>query len=230
MISKFNDHQVNTIRDLDGHDCPNCYRGVAIDTYGITPTMVDMLRKLIDNSNEANDYHVDIKKIGFTHTMHSQISKLRYHGFVRKAKGAEGKQIPNTWIVNPKGYDFALKGAMVDAKVDVYANSLLGHHGGKITMAEVLKADKHGTDETILQRRFVSPTQGKVLNKAREGVQHKTYKARFVGRDHTGRIKTGEVYDLAIKRLQMGKPVHILKPTERTYKDISQFNKDWSIE
>lgn len=228
MLSKFNEQQINTIREMDGHDCPHCFRGVAIDTYGITPTMVDMLRKMIENSSKDNDYVVDIKKIGFTHTMHSQISKLRYHGFVRKAKGPEGKQIPNCWIVNPKGYDFD-KGGLVDAKVDVYNNSLLGHHGGKTTVAEVLKADKHGADETVLQRTFVSPAQGKVLNKAREGVRHMTYQAKFIGRDYNNRFKTGETYELEIERLQIGRPVHILKPFERTYSDISRFNKDWSI-
>jgi len=229
MLSKFNDDQIDTIREMDGNNCPNCFRSVAIDTYGITPTIVDMLRKMIENSTKDNDFVVDIKKIGFTHTMHSQISKLRYHGFVRKAKGPEGKQIPNCWIVNPKGYNFD-KGELVDAKVDVYNNSLLGHHGGQTTVGDVLKADKHGADETVLERTFLSPEQGRVLNKAREGVKNMEYRAKFIGRDHTGRFNTGTVYDLVVERLQIGKPVYISKPFEQTYSDIARFNKNWSIE
>lgn len=232
---RLTDTEITRLRQLDGKTCDNCLKTIAIDRYGISPTMVTVLKVMVNQTDtqmadKGNPHprHIDVDNILLKHSERTQLTKMRFHALVAKVKGADGHQVARHWLVTNKGYSF-LKGSEVDAKVEVYNNTVIGHVGGTTTLAAVLRADKPANDPAIVEREYIEAPAARLISGAREGRRNTKVTAEFRGTSHNRKLDKGKVYDLEISALKMGSPVEVVSPTELSYKDISAFTKDWRI-
>jgi hypothetical protein len=105
----------------------------------------------------------------------------------------------------------------------VYDNKVLGHEGGNITIYEVMgeatpPADEFGSEA-------ITPAESKFYGDARTPKRTMTLMAQSKKTDITN--------ELVIERLELGRPIVILKINGEDagwkYKDIAAFQKDWEI-
>lgn len=237
---KMTDTELERVRALDGKHCENCLKLVAIDRYGITPTMVTVLRKMAKTTHEqmapnksGRTREIDIEDIELKHSERTQLTKMRFHGLITKVLNPDGSHKARHWLVTTKGYNF-LGGSLVDAKVEVYNNTVIGHVGGQTDIHEVEKADKLANDPAVLDREYIAPAEARALSHTREPRHKTTVHAAWQRRSFGNVLVEGAIYELELNGLTFGKPVEVLtingKPTENMqYKDISAFRRDWKI-
>lgn len=226
---EFTDEQLAQLRANKGKACPTCNSLIGINKYGISSTMVTVLRQMAKRTaiqvEGGYGREIDVEILDLLHSQRTQLTKMRFHGLVTKVKNTDGSHKARHWLVTHKGFKF-LNGEPIPKQVEVYKNTVLGHDGGTITIEEVERADKLATDPENISREAETPQQGAVLSNARVGLKNYTVRARYVGRDYMA-LHNGDTYDLEIERLQAGKPVIVVKPMLLRYADIAAFNKAW---
>jgi hypothetical protein len=237
-MARFTDEQLAQIREIAESTgvCPTCLQSVSINLYGISPTMVETLKQMARITEmqikELGERAVDVRKTSLDHNHRSSLSKLRQHGLIAKVKGDNDRQIAGHWLVTRKGYAF-LNGSEVETRVEIFNNTVLGHTDGTTNIHEVLKADKLANDESLIENKKIAPAQAAALGSLREKAPAgKTTKhsAEYVGSKYNGLATPGHIYELEISPLVTGKPITMVKPYEREYKDISAFMRDWKIQ
>lgn len=198
--------------------CDTCHQIIRIYRYPANKTLGHILRKMAAHTLDQEGRQFDIAEVGLDHRLWSQLSKLRFHGLVAKVKDGKGKHIPRRWIITRKGWGW-LRGDPIQKYVVVFDNSVLGHEGEGITIGRA----EGGMDYT---EQPVSTAEAAVIGNAHVPKKDMKLSAIFKGRNYGG-FETGQTYELLLDRLQVGRPVKLLAPQEREYRDIAAFQKDW---
>lgn len=203
----------------DGH-CDRCNRVIKIYRYRLNKTMAYFMRRMADRVRESGVNDVDISTLGMGYSTQTQMTKIRLHGLIARVKDAKGVQVGNHWLITSKGWDF-LTGKQVPLKVVVFDNQVLGHDATVTTIGGVDGGKSFEEQENI------TTPEAKVYSKARQGFKGMKVFARYKGRD--GTFFHHQTYELLIDKLQIGKPVKMLKPSEIEYADIAQFQSVWAV-
>lgn len=223
-MGNLNKEQIEQIaKDAEDNNgkCSCCNQTIKIYKYGVSRVMGKVLKRMAAYTLDYDERNVDVEKLGLKHSERTQLTKMRFHGLVAKVK-VDGVQKPRHWIVTHKGWNF-YKGEPIPAKAVVFDNTLLGHEGGTITIERAMGEVTH--DE-----KPVSTEEAGVYGKAREGKKSFKVLAEYVkSTPFNDELQKGNTYLLEIDRLQMGKPVQILKPIERRYKDVAEFSEHWKV-
>lgn len=222
------------IRENKAH-CPTCSHKLAIYKYKANRAAAIMLRKIADRVKDSGVQQVNYDDIPVPHALHSQRSKLRQHGLIAKYK-ENGTHVANMWVITHKGWDW-LTGKPIPAVVLVFDNQVLGHDGGEITIQEALGEHRPSDnyDERPISEAEATAYRG-IHDEPKKVIR---YSAIYKGR-HTlnGQPIKGQQYEIAIGKLQMGKPVVVdcqldnkvpLLLFHTEYPDIAAFQKQWQI-
>jgi hypothetical protein len=205
-----------------GH-CTHCEQTIKIYRYGISTSMVNVLRAMGKASRMGGDI-LDVDKLDLRHSERTQLTKLRFHGLVAKVK-KDGHQIPRHWVVTTKGWQF-LGNKPVPAKVVVYNNQVLGHDGGETTVKRISGIPGDYEEQPITE------AESRTLAHVRAPQYDKTVQAQYLGYS-AGELVQGQAYELKMTRLQVGKPLQVQVPAlnnrEMEYKDIAAFGKAWKV-
>lgn len=214
----------------DGH-CDRCHQTIKIYGYNIGRSHAVFLRAMAQKVAETGVNNVDISTIGLAYSVRSQVTKLRFHGLIARIKNDEGAQVARHWLITHKGYDF-LNGNKIDEKVLVYNNQVLGHAGRQVNIYTIL-GEAFDPNEPLYEELPVSPAEAKAYDDLRTNSLPVIYSAVYRGSKY-GTLVVGNVYTLALSKLQVGKPIfvtikeiHMTEP--RKYKDIAEFQKDWKV-
>lgn len=231
------DTELANIRELDGKHCPTCFKPVAIDRYGISPTMVTVLQVLAGITSRqlrlGGNRAIDVRTTSLTHNERSTLSKLRQHGLIAKVRGEDNKtHIAGHWLVTTKGFNF-LGGAPVPARVEVYNNTVLGHPGGEITIKQIEKEDLPANHADLVDREYIDPSEARLLSETRDPKRAQTFDAVYQ-RNTYGSLEKGTTYTITVDGLTFGKPVKVIvnlpaDPLVLRYGDISAFRRDWKL-
>jgi len=207
----------------NGGRCTNCEQQINIYVYGISRTMVKVLRVMAASKVEhRGDHAIDVEDLGLKHSERTQLTKMRFHGLVAKYKD-DGKQIPRHWLITTKGWQF-LGRETVQEKVVVLNNQVLGHEGDLIAMKRV---DGEADD---IEQRPVTEAEARTYSNVRVPVKNQVLTCEYVGKSHTATgHQTGDTVELTIERMQVGRPIKVLKPLEGEYRDIAAFAKKWKV-
>lgn len=205
-----------------GH-CNHCEQTIKIYRYGISTSMVHVLRAMGRASRMGGDI-LDVDKLDLRHSERTQLTKMRFHGLVAKVK-KDGHQIPRHWVVTTKGWQF-LGNHEIPAKVVIYNNQLLGHDGGTTTIKRV------GSVASNFEQSPITEAESRTYAELRKPQYEKTVKAEYLG--YTGgQLVKGQEYYLKMARLQASKPLFIQvaveQPLEIEYKDVAAFTKTWKV-
>lgn len=229
---KFNEAELTRIRNNDGKHCENCFRLMAIDTYGITPVMNRVLRLMADATTKQlkearkKGRAIDVDALALKNSERSQLTKMRFHGLVTKHI-VDDRHVARHWLVTAKGYAY-LRGHEVPAKVEVYHNTVIGHVGGTTNIDEVERAQKPADSPAVMSREHIAQPEAAAFAFVREPKKHQQITAELI-RPNFGTYNKGDLVNILIDGLQFGKPVRMLEPYEHEYKDISAFRADWKI-
>lgn len=61
-----------------------------------------------------------------------------------------------------------------------------------------------------------------------EPIEGQKFRAKYLKQAYSGGgYQKDQIYDLVLEKIVWGKPIKILKPIETTYRDMTQFKKDW---
>lgn len=205
--------------------CSHCHQTIKIYRYRLNKSHAQFLRAMANEIRNTGDNDVDISTIGLSYSVRTQVTKMRLHGLIARIKGDEGAQIPRRWLITHKGWSW-LNGDPVDEKVVVYNNQVLGHDGNRVTIYEMLD-ERFDPHEPVYTETPVSEPEARVYADVRQDKAHSDLKAKFVG--YGAGLTQGTIYDIEIEKLRVGKPVKMLKPHQRVYKSIADFNREWSI-
>lgn len=218
--------------EANGGHCTHCEQTLKIYRYGISESMVRVLREMarrtklqLDGNDKAGRV-IDVDAtLNLKHSERTQLTKMRFHGLVAKVK-EDGRQIPRHWIITTKGWNF-LGNEAVPAKVIVYNNQVLGHDGGMIDIRRI--AGGNGEFEA----KPVSEAESRTYAHIREPQRQSIVTAEWLGRT-AGSLVQGQQYTLLIDRLQIGKPVsitikEILQTEPIKYNDVAAFGKSWKV-
>lgn len=212
--------QLEKIAKQNDGRCDQCHQIIRIYKYPANKTLAYLLRKMADVSLNQEGRNFDINDVTTEHKLQSQISKLRFHALIAKVKGADGKHIPRMWVITTKGWAW-LRGEAITKYAVVYDNTVQGHEGAQVTINQV----ERGHD--FVQENLTTKEAGALASKT-EPRFNMQIRAVYRGYSHTGQgPQKGKEYQLEIERLQVGKPVRMFSPFERTYNDIAAFHKDW---
>lgn len=208
--------------EKNGGHCTHCEQTLKIYTYGISRTMVTVLRQL---AKQAGRGAIDVDKIDLKHSERTQLTKMRFHGLVAKVKD-QGHHVARHWIITTKGWNF-LGGHEIPAKVIVYNNQVLGHDGGTTVIGRV------GGEADEYEETPITETESRTLAHIREPQRQMIVTAEWLGRT-AGALEQGNLYTLLIDRLQIGKPVsvtikEILQTEPIKYNDVAAFGRSWKV-
>lgn len=211
----------------DSH-CSHCEQTIKVYRYGISDSMVRVLRAMAGATDEGSGRSIDVDSIDLKHSERTQLTKMRFHGLVAKVK-EDGRQIPRHWLITRKGWQFLGK-EPVPAKVIVYNNQVLGHDGGTITI------DRIGGGAGEYDETPISEAESRTYAHIREPQWGKLQQATYLGMTG-GKLQNGTIYDMKMDRLQVGKPIKIIvlldKKTRDTaeyeFKDVAAFAKTWQV-
>lgn len=208
----------------DGH-CTHCEQTLKIYRYGISDSMVRVLRAMAKATEPNTGRSIDVDKLNLKHSERTQLTKMRFHGLVAKVK-EDGHQIPRHWLITRKGWQFLGK-EPVPAKVVVYNNQVLGHDGGTITIDRIAG----GAGE--YEETPISEAESRTYAHVREPQWGRLQQAKYLGIS-SGELQQGSVYDMKMDRLQVGKPIKIVvklksEPRVMDYHDIAAFARSWEV-
>lgn len=214
-------------REAEQNDgrCTHCHQTIKIYRYPISRTIKLVLKTIAKATTPDTGRAVDVDRdIAIEHSQRSQLSKMRQHGLIAQPED-NGKKISRHWLITRKGWDF-LRGEPVPAKVVVYNNQVLGHEGGTVTLDRI---DREADD---FEAAPITEAESRTFADVRVPKVKYKMQAEYLGfsfRDQTTKadMKHGQYYDLVLERLQTGKPVVLLEPIEREYRDIAAFGRDW---
>lgn len=208
--------------------CTHCQQTIKIYRYGISTSMVRVLRVMAKGTTTGTTRAIDVDDLSLRHSERTQLTKMRFHGLVAKVK-EDGHQIPRHWLITHKGWRF-LANEPVPAKVVVYNNQVLGHDGGTVTIKRV--AGEPGDYEA----EPVTEAESRTYAHMRKPEYGKKIRATYISRAYSAYLKTGETYDMEISKLQVGQPIKIRVPSlppavcEISYTDIATFKRYWRVE
>lgn len=213
-----------------GH-CTHCEQTIKVYRYGISTTMVRVLRLMADRtkvnmeSGEGRTIDVD-RQLKLESRERSQLTKMRFHGLVAKARGDDKVQIPRHWLITSKGWDF-LTGGVIEAKVVVYNNQVLGHEGGNTTIKRV------DGDAGVYEAEPLTQAESRLYANIRQPEYHKQIEAIYQAAT-SGHFEQGKLYQLSLAKLVVGQPLRIRVdnlpegvPNEITYRDVAAFGRYW---
>lgn len=205
--------------------CTHCHQTIKIYRYPISRTIKLVMKAIAKATTPETGRAVDVDRdISIEHSQRSQLSKMRQHGLIAQPED-NGKKISRHWLITRKGWDF-LRGEPVPAKVVVYNNQVLGHEGGTVSLSRV---DREADD---FEAAPLTEGESRLFSDVRMPKVKYKMQAVYLGMSFTDQTKNkkmehGQYYDLELERLQTGKPVVLLAPIEREYKDIAAFGRDW---
>lgn len=205
--------------------CSHCHSVLSIYKYKINEQMATVLKKMRDVERSSGDVNVNFSNINMPYRLESQRTKMRFHGLIVQSVNDEGSKIANTWRITRKGYQF-LNGQAIEETVVTFANQVIGHEGGMVTIGEVTK---HAGD--VFDREAVSEAEASVYAEARTRADDRMMVANYRGRD-SGLTK-GEEYLIKASKLQLGKPIMVsivgVSGSAYSYKDIAAFQANWKV-
>lgn len=209
----------------NGGHCSNCHQAIKIYRYGISTSMVRVLKAMARSTDKGTGRAIDVDELKLRHSERTQLTKMRFHGLVAKVKD-DGRQIPRHWLITRKGWAF-LGNEPVPAKVLVYNNQVLGHDGGT---TEIKRIDGEADDYDAIP---VTEPEARTYHDVRTAPRQQIMQAEYLGYSG-GQLTKGEIYTLAVDRLQVGKPVTItIKEINQTepmsYNDIAAFGRTWKV-
>lgn len=202
----------------NGH-CSHCHQTIKIYSYGVSRSMISVLRAMAASTTKDTGRAIDVDKLSLKHSERTQLTKMRFHGLVAKVKDKNDVQIARNWLITRKGWQF-LAGEPIQSKVLVYNNQVLGHDGDTIVIERV---DGEADDFTADN---ITEPEARVYHDVRTPQRNTTMKAIYLGMS-AGLLMKDATYNLTIERLQIGKPVKLLKPVTATYNDIAAFGRSW---
>lgn len=208
----------------DGH-CDKCHQTIKIYRYRVNKVHCEFLKAMANAVRDTGINDVDISTIGIAYSTRTQCSKIRQHGLIARIKDERGVQLPRRWLITHKGWQF-INGAAIPGKVVVYNNQVLGHDGDPVTMLQIL-GGKYDPAAPQYTEAPVSQPEARTYDDVRQPKKNMEITAIFRGRGYNAQYQTGQQYDLVLDRLQLGKPVKVLAPHAREYRDIAAFQKDW---
>lgn len=208
-----------------GGHCSNCHQTIKIYRYGISTSMVRVLKTMAKATDKNSGRAIDVDKLDLRHSDRTQLTKMRFHGLVAKVKD-DGVQIPRHWLITRKGWAF-LGNELIPAKVLVYNNQVLGHEDGT---TEIKRVSGEADDYDAIP---VTEPQARVLHDVRTPVKQMTMQAEWLGYSSTNLVK-GQVYTILVDRLQVGRPVYvtikeILQTEPMKFNDIAAFGRSWKV-
>lgn len=206
----------------NGH-CSHCGQTIKIYRYGISSSMVRVLKAMAKASTYAG-MPIDADTLDLKHSERTQLTKMRFHGLIAKVK-KDGRQVPRKWVITTKGWQF-LGNKPVMAKVLVYENQVLGHDGGETTIRRI--AGLAGDYE----EQAISEPEAKAYADVRTPHKQTTIRAFYIGRNRPNLGHTGMALELLLDRLQIGHPVKltVVETGDRLeYRDIAAFKHDWKV-
>lgn len=207
----------------NGGHCTNCHQTIKIYRYGISTSMVRVLKTMARSTDKNTGRAIDVDSLDLRHSDRTQLTKMRFHGLVAKVKDDDKHQIPRHWLITRKGWGF-LGNDPVPAKVLVYNNQVLGHDGGT---TEIKRIDGEADAYDAIP---VTEPEARVFNDVRTPqTKPQAITATYLGMT-VGELVKGQTYDLLLKRLMVGKPVQVIyKDREFEYRDIAAFGKTWQV-
>lgn len=210
--------------DNDGH-CDRCHQVIAIYSYRANKNLAILLRRMADYMQSTNSKEVNIDDIEGVYSIKSQRTKLRLHGLIAQVKNADGTRKANCWLITRKGWAW-LQGEAIEKYVIVFANQVIGHKGGTVTFKQAYG----GINEDFLQNPISTPEAEEYGTVRTNKPEPKIVAAEYRGYTWSPQsyIK-GKIYKLKLDRLQMGKPVSVLAPKPKNYRDIAAFQKEWKL-
>lgn len=206
----------------NGH-CSNCGQTIKIYRYGISTSMVRVLKAMARATEHAGQA-IDADKLALKHSERTQLTKMRFHGLIAKVK-RDGRQVPRNWVITTKGWQF-LGNKPVPAKVIIYENQVLGHDGGETTIRRV------GGLASDFEQEPVTEPEARAYSDVRTPQRHTTVNAVYVGHPRPNLDKTGMTLTLEVDRLQIGHPVKLTvvdTNDKLEYRDIAAFKRDWKV-
>lgn len=206
----------------EGH-CSHCGQTIKIYRYGISTSMVNVL-KAMGRASTRGGAIIDVDKLDLRHSERTQLTKLRFHGLVAKVK-EDGHQIPRHWVITTKGWQF-IAGNEIQAKVVVYNNQVLGHDGGMTTIKRV------GGLAGDFEQQPVTEAESRQYSDVRTPQRHTTINAVYVGPNRQNLGKNDFTLTLEVERLQIGHPVKLTvvdTGDQLEYRDIAAFKRDWRV-
>ena len=211
--------------EANGGHCTHCEQTLKIYRYGISESMVRVLRAMAKATEPNTGRAIDVDKINLKHSERTQLTKMRFHGLVAKVK-EDGTQIPRHWLITRKGWQF-LGNDPVPAKVIVYNNQVLGHDGGTTEIKRI------AGDNGEYEAKPITATESRTYAHIREPQRQTIVTAEWLG-NTAGQLIKGDIYTLLIDRLQIGKPVtitikEILQTEPIKYNDVAAFGRSWKV-
>lgn len=213
--------------------CTHCHQVIKIYRYGISDSMMRVLRAMADRTNEqlrianiSKNREVDADTLDLKHSERTQLTKMRFHGLVAKVK-VDGVQKPRHWVITTKGWDF-LGFKPIPAKVLVFNNQVLGHDGGVVTIDRIYG----GAGE--FEAQAVTEPEARAYSDVRTEKRQIEYQAEYRGY-RQGILEPGRIYKLLVGRLQIGNPItaevwdSLNNRYQFEYRDIASFQKTWKI-
>lgn len=223
MLTNDKIEELRVMAEQNEGRCTTCNRVLSIYRYKVNRSMVAFLRAAAKSVKDSGKNDFDASTLGIAYSVRTQSSKIRQHGLIARVKGPDGTQLPSRWLITRKGWDF-LSGEAIPAKVIVFENQVIGHDGGAISINEITG------EPMVADSTPITPPESRVYSQMREPKKHMTMRAEYRGHAYGGGpLNANEVYDLEVERLQIGKPVKLLKPVQREYRDIASFHKEWKI-
>lgn len=207
-------------REHDGI-CTHCHQSIKIYRYSISTSMVYVLKAIAKASRMGGDI-IDVGKLDPDHNERSQLTKLRLHGLIAKVK-KDKHHIPRHWVVTTKGWQF-IGGSDVPAKVVIYNNQVLGHDGGTTNIKRVTGMPGD------FEKQGITEAESRTYSDIRKPQYDKVVQAEYLGYSG-GEFVKGQVYEIKMSRLQVGKPLHVMTPAggEQQFNDIAAFGKTWKV-
>lgn len=226
-ISKEQATELELMAEHNDGKCGHCFQTIKIYRYKLNRVHALFMRALGDAVRNQGVNDVDLGTINIPYSMRTQNSKLRQHGLIARVKDARGVQLPRRWLVTHKGWDF-LSGKPVQEKVVIYNNQVLGHDGSMVSIHDVL-GEKPNPSEPLYEETPVSQPEARTYTNLRQP-KRRVLKMRALFRGRTaGQLTEGEVYDIELEQLMVGRPVKMLNPVAYDYKDVAAFQKQWKV-
>lgn len=217
--------ELEKIAELNDGHCDRCSQTIKIYRYKIAKSHANFLKAMANAVRDSGVNDVDISTIGLAYSVRSQCTKMRQHGLIARVKNEAGAQIARHWLITHKGWEF-LNGKTIASKVVVFNNQVLGHDGEDTTIHQVL-GERFDPQASKYEEAPVSQTEAKTYKDVRKGYKGMKVHARYKSRD--ARFFHHQTYEIYLDRLQVGRPVKMLEPSQVTYRDIADFQKHWSI-
>lgn len=212
---------IEQIESMGGH-CDTCGSVIKIYRYKINKQIVRVLKAMNEVVKISGENKVNFTKLdNLPYRLQSQRTKMRLHGLIARVKHKDGTQVPNTWLITRKGFDF-LNGSTVQEIVVVFNNTVLGHEGRLVSINQV-------TDELEVIQNNITTPEAEVYKDVRKPKTGMVKRAVFKGRRYDDRLETGREYEIVLDKLMVGRMITLLKPFHMQYRDISAFQNDWRI-